>query len=277
MNKSSLVLVIVAAALLAALPADRAVGVEGENMLPLDKLSVRIIYDNTDPEEGFEAEWGFSCVIGGADRTILFDTGGKGDVFMKNLAEAGISPSDIDIVVISHEHWDHIGGLGAFLEKNSKVEVYIPASFSNEFKECVKGKCSSLVEVNDPTEITRGIYSTGDMTGPVREQSLALVTDGGTVVITGCAHPGIDRIVEKAIDVTGEKILFVMGGFHLRGAEKKRLDEIVSVFDKCGVRFCGASHCTGDESIKYFMERYGDSYVRLGAGRVIRGADFNGL
>ena len=277
MKKRSMVRAIAAAALLAAWPVGGAGGTEGENMLPLDKLSIRIIYDNADPEEGFEAQWGFSCVVEGGGKTILFDTGGKGDVFMNNLAEAGISPSDIEIVVISHEHWDHIGGLDAFLEKNPEVEVYIPASFSKEFKEGVKGKCSGLIEVKGSVEIVPGVYSTGDMTGPVREQSLALVTDGGAVVIAGCAHPGIDRIVEKSVDVTGENVLFVMGGFHLRGAEKTRLDEIVSVFEKNGVRYCGASHCTGDESIEYFMERYGDRYVRLGAGRVIRGADFDGL
>lgn len=277
MKKRSMVRIIAAAALLTAWPAGGAGGMEGENMLPLDKLSIRIIYDNIDPEEGFEAQWGFSCVVVGGGKTILFDTGGKGDVFMNNLAEAGISTSDIDIVVISHEHWDHIGGLGAFLEKNPEVEVYIPASFSKEFKEGVKGKCSGLIEVEDPVEIIPGVYSTGDMAGPVREQALALVTDGGVVVITGCAHPGVDRIMEKAIDVTGEKVLFVMGGFHLRGAEKTRLDEIISVFEKNGVKYCGASHCTGDESIEYFKEHYGDRYVRLGAGRVIRGADFDGL
>jgi 7,8-dihydropterin-6-yl-methyl-4-(beta-D-ribofuranosyl)aminobenzene 5'-phosphate synthase len=256
MKKYSMVWVIAAAALPAACPASGAGVTEGENMLLLDKLSIRIIYDNTDPEEGFEAQWGFSCVIGGADKTILFDTGGKGDVFVNNLAEAGISPSDIDIVVISHEHWDHIGGLGAFLGKNPEVEVFIPESFSKEFKEGVKGNCSGLVEVKDPVEIIPGVYSTGDMNGPVREQSLALVTDGGAVVITGCAHPGVDRIVEKAIDVTGDKFLFVMGGFHLHGAVKVRLDVLASVFEKCGVKYCGASHCTGDESIA--RSRQGD-------------------
>jgi 7,8-dihydropterin-6-yl-methyl-4-(beta-D-ribofuranosyl)aminobenzene 5'-phosphate synthase len=263
-----------AAAVQAALPAT---GAEGESMIPLDSLSIRIIYDNVAPEEGFEAQWGFSCVVSGCGRTILFDTGGKGDVFMKNLTAAGISPSGIDIVVISHEHWDHVGGLGAFLEENREVIVYVPASFSDDLKKRISGGCASLVEVSEPVEIIPGVYSTGDMTGPVREQSLAIRTGGGTVVITGCAHPGIDRIVEKATEVTGGQALCVMGGFHLGGAGQARLEEISRQFDKSGVKYCGASHCTGDESIAYFAKRYGDRYIRLGAGRKINGSGLKGL
>jgi 7,8-dihydropterin-6-yl-methyl-4-(beta-D-ribofuranosyl)aminobenzene 5'-phosphate synthase len=258
------------------LPALSAAGAEGENMVPLDRLAIRIIYDNTDPEEGFEAQWGFSCVVTGCSKTILFDTGGKGDVFLKNLAAAGISPSDIDIVVISHKHWDHIGGLGALLSENPGVTVYVPASFEKDLKKSIAEGCSSLVEVTDPVEIIPGVYSTGDMTGTVREQSLAIATDGGTVVITGCAHPGIARIVERASETSKSGILCVMGGFHLGGASKSQLETIAGKFDENGVRFCGASHCTGDDSMDYFRHRYGEDYIRLGAGRVIRGSSLSG-
>ena len=134
-----------------------------------------------------------------------------------------------------------------------------------------------MIEVSDPVEIIPGVFSTGDMTGPVREQSLAITTSGGTIVVTGCAHPGIDRIVERAAEVTKENVLCVLGGFHLGDAKKARLDEIAAVLDRSGVKYCGASHCTGDESIDYFVQRYGDHYVRLGAGRVISGADLDGL
>ena len=254
-----------------------AVCAEGEEMVKLDGLTVRIIYDNTEPEEGFEAEWGFSCVVEGCGKTILFDTGGKGDIFMKNLAAAGVAPSDIEIVVISHRHWDHIGGLGSFLESNGEVKVYVPASFEPDVKKEIAAGCTELVEVAGPQEIVAGVYSTGDMTGPVREQSLAVKTDKGAVVITGCAHPGIDRIVARAAEVTGSDVLCAMGGFHLGRTGEKRLEEIASNFDGCGVRFCGASHCTGDESIEFFAKRYGDRYVRLGAGTVIRGSEFAGL
>jgi 7,8-dihydropterin-6-yl-methyl-4-(beta-D-ribofuranosyl)aminobenzene 5'-phosphate synthase len=277
MTKQSMLWLVAAAALLAAGPVGAAELEEGESRMQLDKLIIRIIYDNTEPLEGFEAQWGFSCVIEGCGKTILFDTGGKGDVFLKNLDASGVATSDIDIVVISHKHWDHIGGLGMFLEKNPEVTVYVPSSFEKDLKKDIADGCASLIEVSDPVEILPGVFSTGDMKGPVREQSLAISTDGGTVVVTGCAHPGVDRIVERASEVTGGNVLCALGGFHLGGVKKERLNGIVSTFENCGVMFCGASHCTGDDSIEYFMHRYGDRYVRLGAGRVISGSDLAGL
>jgi 7,8-dihydropterin-6-yl-methyl-4-(beta-D-ribofuranosyl)aminobenzene 5'-phosphate synthase len=258
------------------LAAAAAGGTEVVRMVQLEKLSLHVIYDNTEPEEGFEAGWGFSCVVEGCGKTILFDTGGDGDVFMKNLSAAGFKPQDIDIVVISHEHWDHIGGLGSLLEENRGVKVCVPASFPEDIKEDIAGRCSALVEVGGPAEIIPGVSTTGEMRGPVREQSLVIATDSGTIVVTGCAHPGVDRIVERAAEVAGGKVLLVMGGFHLRGADRERLDEIAAVFDRYGVEYCGASHCTGNESIRYFAGRYGDRCLPLGAGKIVRGSDLAG-
>jgi 7,8-dihydropterin-6-yl-methyl-4-(beta-D-ribofuranosyl)aminobenzene 5'-phosphate synthase len=258
--------VAIAAACIIAGPAT---GAEGE--LRLEDISFKVIYDNTEPREGFRAEWGFSCLVEGCESTILFDTGGRGDVLLGNLAAAGVDPSDIDIVVLSHIHNDHTGGLGALLERNSDVKVYLPASFPEDFKREVDEGSAGVSEIDEATELIPGVWSTGDMEGPVREQALAISTGGGTIVITGCAHPGVDRIAEKASEITGRKLLCVMGGFHLHGAGRARLEEIAAVFDRCDVRFCGASHCTGDDSIGFFSSRYGDRYVKLGAGAVVNG------
>ena len=83
-----------------------------------------------------ESLWGFSVVISGAEKTILFDTGGS-DVLIENMKKLDIDPGTIDIVIISHNHWDHTGGLDSFLSINPNVTVYAPASFPEEFKDSV--------------------------------------------------------------------------------------------------------------------------------------------
>jgi len=245
---------------------------EEGKMHPLEGIVITVIYDNVEPREGFEADWGFSCVIEGCGNTILFDTGARGDIFLRNLSAAGFSPGDIELIVVSHEHRDHFGGLHGFLEQNSDVRVYLPESFSKDLKERTAERCSGIVEVAGPVEIVPGVFSSGDMVGPVREQSLAVVTSGGTLVVTGCAHPGVGRMVSRASEVTGRRTLLVMGGFHLGGASKKRLGEIAATFEENGVVYCGASHCTGESSIEFFAALYGERYIELGAGTVIRGS-----
>ena len=83
----------------------------------------------------------------------------------------------------------------------------------------------------------------------------------------------IGQIVERAAEVARTDVLCVMGGFHLGRASVEKLDGIAARFDESGVAFCGASHCTGDWSIAYFMKRYGERYIPLGAGTVVKGSD----
>ena len=107
--------------------------------IPLDTWAqadpvIKVIYNNIVDDEGFEGDWGFGCVIEGLEKTILFDTGANGSILMKNMKKMNIDPGSIDLVVLSHFHWDHTGGLEDFLKKNSDVMVFAPASFPEEWK-----------------------------------------------------------------------------------------------------------------------------------------------
>ena len=95
-------------------------------------LTVTIIYDNRVGAEGLKSAWGFACLVEGLEKTILFDTGGDGPTLLGNMAELGIKPRDVDVVVLSHAHWDHTGGLAAFLDVHSAVKVYLLESFPDE-------------------------------------------------------------------------------------------------------------------------------------------------
>jgi len=167
--------------------------------------------------------------------------------------------------VLSHIHHDHTGGLKGFLDRNSAVQVYLPASFPDDFKRDVRKSGAEIVEVKGRCEICEGLYSTGEMNGGVREQSLICETPRGIVVITGCAHPGIVRIVEEA-GKTGEDIYLVMGGFHLGGKSSEVLQNIVDRFKELGVAKVCPCHCTGGDARELFLKAYGENCILGGVG-----------
>ncbi len=245
----------------------------GDSHVALEGIRLRVLYDNYPYGRGFETKWGFSCLIEGTRETILFDTGGDGATLMKNIEAAEIDPRIVDKVFLSHVHWDHTGGLERFLEKNSDVTLYLPASFPDEFVEGVKATGAETIEIDAPQTVSDGVLSTGEMGGLIKEQSLVIRTDAGLIVITGCAHPGIVDIVERAKEVGQGDVLFVFGGFHLGRMDSDEIERIVSSLRDLGVAFVGPSHCTGDNAIHAFKAAYGERFVRIGAGRSISAAD----
>lgn len=242
---------------------------ESEPAVTVASPTVTVVFDNNRYKEGLTTSWGFSCLVTGMEKTILFDTGGSPSVLSANMDLLGIDPAGIDIVVLSHNHGDHVGGLGSVLEKNPGITVYLPASFPTDFKGAVRGYGAGVVEVSEPLRICEDVHSTGELGAAVREQSLVIETEKGLVVITGCAHPGIIEIVEKAKELFDDDVLLVMGGFHLGGVNVGRLESIVSGFQELGVACVGPCHCSGDEARRLFQQAYGDEYIDVGVGTVI--------
>ena len=204
-------------------------------------LYLTVVYDNNPYDERLETRWGFSCLVEGAEKTIIFDLGGEGPVLLRNMERLKIDPQSIDMVVLSHIHDDHIGGLSPFLEENSSVTVYMPTSFRKGVKEEVERAGASLVEVRGSIEICKDGYSTGELGGWLKEQSLVVRTAKGLVVITGCAHPGIVNIVKKAKGMLKTDIYLVIGGFHLGGMSFQRIEEMVNEMKREGVE--KVDHC----------------------------------
>jgi 7,8-dihydropterin-6-yl-methyl-4-(beta-D-ribofuranosyl)aminobenzene 5'-phosphate synthase len=105
------------------------------------------------------------------------------------------------------------------------------------------------------TEISQGVYSTGALGMMTKEQALVMKAEKGNIVITGCAHPGLDKILQAAGQL-GE-IYSVLGGFH--GFSKSDKLE--------GIRLIGPCHCTQyKQQIKY---KYPDEFVEIKAGSVV--------
>ena len=238
---------------------------KGKSAMP-EKVAVTVTYNNVLTGEGFAPAWGFSCFIEGAEKGILFDTGGEGSILLSNMKKLGIDPARVEVVFLSHIHGDHTGGLGRFLEMNPEVAIYLPQSFPGKILEGLTKTAEKVVRVGEPVELCPGVWSTGEMGTWIKEQSLAIETRAGLVVITGCAHPGITEIIRKAKDILGGPVFLVMGGFHLMGYGAGDMEKIVRRFKDLEVRKVGPSHCTGDEQIELFRKAWGEDFLDLGLG-----------
>lgn len=236
---------------------------------PEGSLRFTILYDNYLHKQGTRPDWGFSCLIEGTEKTILFDTGTDPQILMHNVDALGIDLKKVDLVVISHDHGDHIGGLSAVLEINRDVIVYYPVSFPRSFGRNVEQLQGKAQTVDKPVEICRNVHLTGEMGLAIKEQALFIDTDKGLIVVTGCSHPGIVDILKRAREVVDKPIHLVFGGFHLMEATDAEMQQIIAAFRSLDVEKCGATHCTGDAQIALFKKAFGENYVPMGTGRVI--------
>jgi len=230
---------------------------------------VTIVFDNNVLVEGLASAWGFACVISGAEKTILFDTGGS-DILLSNMGKLNIKPESLDVVVLSHKHPDHTGGLISLLGRSGNLSVYVPASFGKELKDRIRSFRVTVVEVAGPIEICRDVYSTGQIGTLIKEQALVIRSSKGLVVVTGCAHPGIVKIVRAAKDLVKKEVLLVIGGFHLEWSSKSRIKKIISAFERLGVRYVAPTHCSGEKVRGLFCERFDGNYIHAGVGKTIR-------
>ncbi len=215
-------------------------------------MELRIVYDN-EAKEGLESDWGFSCLIETGNKKLLFDTGASGAILSRNMEKLGIKKEELEIIALSHEHWDHIGGLESVLHPN--VAVYVPRAFTRGTKVRIKETAAELFEVSGPADIIPGVHTTGELGTGIKEQSLVLDTSEGVVVLTGCAHPGLSVILDAA-KVFGV-VSGVIGGFH--GFDNLELLD--------GLRTIIPCHCTVHKS--EIMDMYQDKAVWCGAGAVI--------
>lgn len=234
------------------------------------EVTVITLYDNYQHNPDLKTAWGFSCLVRAGKENILFDTGADSPTLLANMKKLQIDPKDIDMVVLSHAHGDHTGGLMGMLELNSELTVFLPKSFSNDFKKRVASHKAKVVEVADPMTIHGKVSTTGELGTFIKEQSLIVKTSRGLVVITGCAHPGIVKILKEAKKITGEDIYLVLGGFHLLNLGASELKEVIKDFRDLKVQKAAPSHCSGDKTREMFQEEYGEDFISNGVGKMIR-------
>lgn len=231
-------------------------------------LKITILYDNYSYDPRLKTAWGFSALVETGEHTLLFDTGEDGPILLSNMRLMGVDPAQIEAVILSHIHADHVGGLQSLLGLGIQPVVYLLPSFPEAFKARVQAQ-TEVVEVSPGLAIDDGAFTTGELTGAIPEQALVLKREEGLVILTGCAHPGVVRIAERAQELFGGPVHLVLGGFHLRDCYAAELVDILAQFRALGVERVAPCHCTGDRAIEMFRQQYGADFLQVGVGQVI--------
>jgi len=265
------------------------------------KNQITILYDAFGADQSMTKDWGFSALVEIAGKRILFDTGDNADIFAANVKAKGIDLTKLDFVILSHRHADHMAGLSYVLSVNPTVKIYapkegfgifgssLPSSFYRKDEALpaemryFDGKPPEVMKfgaawpnarlelIDQTTEIAPGITLIAlisDLPGTkeLKELSLAANTPDGLILVVGCSHPGIERIVEAATAIN-PKIQLIVGGFHLVAASDELIAKVVAALnEKYKVEYIAPGHCTGEPTFAALKKAFGSRYLYAGLG-----------
>jgi 7,8-dihydropterin-6-yl-methyl-4-(beta-D-ribofuranosyl)aminobenzene 5'-phosphate synthase len=269
---------------------------------PGDRIT--ILYDAFGDKPGFQRDWGFAALIEYGGKRVLFDTGNDAKRFAENVKAAGVDLRQLDFAVISHRHLDHTAGLSHVLAMNPGVTIYVPkepfgmfgASLPSAFvrrdeslelreryfdgllpEALMAGTVfpgAKFVHVDQATDPAPGFHlialvSDTPGTRELRELSLAIDMPKGLMLVVGCSHPGIERIVEAASRIGGH-VHIVFGGFHMPATPDAEVARVASsLHDTWKVDRLAPGHCTGEPAFAQFKRAWGAAYSYAGVGTVI--------
>ncbi len=262
-------------------------------------MQVKVLADNSvaalRPKK-LLAEWGFSAIVG----DVLFDTG-QNLAAIHNSRLLGVE--DFSCIVLSHGHYDHTGGLTSFLEfygnnggRRKKVYLHPDAWLPRVYRDTPIGMpwqreeiegLAEVVEHREPVEVSGNIVALGEIPrkkkdmriGKIKrngvweedaiydDQSLAVKTEGGILLVLGCCHSGLENTVNYAEEVCGDEVRYIVGGTHLVGMKDDEVREIARWLDR-KVELVAACHCTGFRAEAILHSELGEKFSFAGAGSV---------
>lgn len=230
-------------------------------------MRIKLIAEGSTGKQRKALRWGISWVAG----DVLFDTFGRADLFWKNIKRFKVDLSGVRHVVISHDDWDHVAGLEGFLQWRSGVKVWVCKRAGRGLKNIVIKNGGELIEVAKAQRISSNLYSLGQMRadtgrGILYEQALVVRSHKGFSVITGCAHPGIVKIIKQAISIFGKKMNAVCGGFHMKDNSEEMNEAIVCELLSLGVQEVIPLHCSGKIAFNSFKKQYKKHCLKMCAG-----------
>ena len=270
-----------------------------------DKAEITILYDAFGQTSTMRKDWGFAALIEYGGKRILFDTGNDAEIFAHNVQAKGVDLSTLDFAIVSHRHGDHTSGLNHLMTVNPDVPIYVPKENFGVFGAALPGTFYKPAEslppemryfdghppetldfgsawpegdftwVSETTEVAPGFHlillkGSWGVDLDVMEISLAIDTPDGIVLVVGCSHPTIEKIVEAAAAAIDKPIHLVVGGTHLLPATPDEISRIATALrDEWQVAWLAPAHCTGEPAFAILQESFGDRYVYAGLGTTL--------
>lgn len=265
---------------------------------------VTILYDAFGKSPAVTKAWGFSALVEYDGKRILFDAGGNAEIFEHNVKALRVDLTKLDFVVLSHRHGDHISGLNYLLRVNPTVKIYTPAEpwgpFGWEAPNSFYRKDGSLgadmryfegnppnmlsastpwpqanfTRVDTATEITPGIFlvpTISQVTGTLelREISMAIRSPQGLIIVDGCSHAGVEKILAAATKIDPH-VYILFGGLHLVGAPDADIQKIsTALHDQWKLDYIAIGHCTGEPTFATLQKAFADRYIYAGVGTIV--------
>jgi 7,8-dihydropterin-6-yl-methyl-4-(beta-D-ribofuranosyl)aminobenzene 5'-phosphate synthase len=271
---------------------------------PANLATVTILYDAFGGQPGLTQDWGFAALIEFQGKRILFDTGNNAAIFAQNVRRLHLDLRQLDLVVLSHRHADHTAGLREVLRVHPHVPIYAPREPGGIFGTTLPGSFyrplaslpdsmryfdgrvpdqirsgtlwpgAAITVVDSTFTVAPGIrlvalVSETPGTKELRELALVLSTTAGDILVVGCSHPGIERILgARPSPETPVRMLF--GGLHLLAAPDSVLGPLAHrLHDQWQVRQIAPGHCTGEPAMAALQGEFGADYIYAGLGRRI--------
>jgi 7,8-dihydropterin-6-yl-methyl-4-(beta-D-ribofuranosyl)aminobenzene 5'-phosphate synthase len=227
-----------------------------------------VLVDDNKYLENLVARRGLSIYVEARETYLLFDLGPNSNVLQYNADKLNINLDLIDAAIISHIHSDHIGGLNLLGWSSPFLKVYIPYDSMEDIGRMVRNNGLVPVEVIDWINPWPHIYITKPIHGPPWEHFLVIRDKRGLIILSGCMHPGVDKVLSIIKNYfRDEKILGVIGGFHLENAPEKIVRaSIDALMNKYEVEKVIPLHCSGNLFRNILVKEYPDRVVIGGVG-----------
>jgi 7,8-dihydropterin-6-yl-methyl-4-(beta-D-ribofuranosyl)aminobenzene 5'-phosphate synthase len=268
---------------------------------------VTILYDALGSNPALKIGWGYSALVEYGGRRILFDTGGDLADFTANVKSLRVDLVSLDFVVLTHRHGDHTSGLHQVLKVNPEVRIYAPVEqsqfdtptvpaqlkmiqrrvdsapedmhyYNGNYPERIASGSpwpgAKFTQIRQASEVLPGFWlftTVSEVTGTkeMNEISMAVKTPQGLVLMVGCSHPGIEKILEAATKID-PRVYSLFGGFHLVSTPDSEVSDMVGRFrDKWKLERVAAGHCTGEFAFSEFNRVFGPKFDHALVGAVI--------